>query len=54
MANEIGNVTGITGSSTALNTQRDQGAVKPKPQGNHNPGGTKPEKAPSARVPIAK
>ena len=45
MANEIGNVTGITGSSMALNTQRDQGAVKPKPQGNHNPGGTKPEMA---------
>lgn len=52
--NEIGNVKGITGHSTALNGQGGQGAVKPSASGNASPGGTKPEKCPEASVPMPK
>lgn len=42
MANDIGNVTGIRGTSTELNTQPGQGADKPSFSGKENPGDTKP------------
>ncbi len=45
MANDIGNVRGISGTSVALNNQSGQGTIKPSPtSGNSNPGGTKPSK----------
>lgn len=53
MADEIGNVKGISGNSMSLNTQGGQGAVKGKPMGNGNPGGTKPSKPGEASVPKA-
>lgn len=54
MTNEIGNVKGITGSSTALNGQAGQGAVKPSASGNTSPGGTQPPKPGEASVPMPK
>lgn len=53
MADEIGNVRGISGNSMSLNGQAGQGAVKAKPSGNGNPGGTKPPKEAQASVPKA-
>ena len=53
-SNEIGNVKGITGHSTALNGQTGQGAMKPSAAGKESPGGTKPPKAPEAPVPMPK
>ncbi len=54
MANDIGSVKGVSGSSTALNTQRGEGGMKPSPSGNHNPGNTKPPKAEECHVPMPK
>lgn len=54
MANEIGNVRGISGNSMALNGQAGQGGVKPSASGNGSPGGTKPDKPADKSVPIAK
>lgn len=55
MANEIGSVTGITGTSMGLNTQKGQGAVKPMASaGSSSPGGTKPDKPAEAGVPMPK
>lgn len=54
MSNEIGNVKGITGTSSALNGQAGQGAVKPSASGNSNPGGCKPDKPAAASVPMPK
>jgi hypothetical protein len=54
MSNTIGNVTGITGTSTALNGQPGQGTQKPSPQGNSSPGGTKPPKPADGPVPMPK
>lgn len=54
MPNDIGSVRGITGTSTALNTQSGQGAVKPSAQGKENPGMTKPDKPADAPVPMPK
>lgn len=54
MSNEIGNVKGITGHSTALNGQAGQGAVKPMASGNASPGGTKPDKPACGSVQMPK
>jgi hypothetical protein len=54
MANSIGDVKGISGTSTALNTQAGHGAVKPSASGNSDPGGTKPPVVPDANVPMPK
>lgn len=54
MANDIGGVKGVSGSSMALNTQRGEGAMKPSPTGNSNPGNTKPPKAEECHVPMPK
>lgn len=54
MANDIGSVKGITGSSMALNSQKQVGAEKPKAEGNHNPGGHKPERVSESMVPMPK
>ena len=54
MADEIGSVRGVSGTSMALNTQSGQGAVKPSAKGNASPGGTKPERAPEGNVPMPK
>jgi hypothetical protein len=54
MADDIGSVKGISGNSMSLNGQAGQGAVKCKPAGNGNPGGTKPTKEAEASVPMPK
>jgi hypothetical protein len=54
MANEIGSVKGITGTSMGLNGQAGQGAVKPSASGNSNPGNTKPSKPAEGSVPMPK
>lgn len=54
MANDIGSVKGISGSSMALNGQSGQGAVKPSTKGSDSPGGTKPPKPESKPVPLQK
>lgn len=54
MANDIGSVRGISGTSTALNGQAGCGAVKPSASGKDSPGGTKPPKPAAASVPVAK
>lgn len=54
MANEIGSVKGITGTSMALNGQSGQGGVKPQPSGKGDPGGTKPDKPAACSVPMPK
>ena len=52
MADDIGNIKSVNGSSVALNCQKGQGAVKTSASGNHNPGDTKPPRAPESPVPI--
>lgn len=54
MANDIGNVKGITGNSMALNGQAGQGGVKPMASGNGDPGGTKPSMPADKPVPMPK
>ena len=54
MPNDIGSVTGITGTSMALNGQPGQGTQKPKPMGNSDPGGTKPPMPKDEKVPMPK
>lgn len=55
MANDIGSVRSVSGTSMNLNGQKGEGAQKPMPSaGSANPGGTKPEKAPSGPVPMPK
>lgn len=54
MGDQIGNVRGITGSSMALNGQKGESAQKPMASGNHNPGGTKPDKPACGSVPMPK
>ncbi len=55
MADEIGSIKSIQGTSMNLNTQKGEGAQKPMPSGGtSNPGGTKPAKAPEAPVPMPK
>ena len=55
MANEIGNVRGVSGTSMNLNTQPGQGTQKPSPSaGTENPGGTKPPKPAEGPVQMPK
>ena len=54
MANDIGSVKGVSGTSMALNCQSGQGTQKPSAAGNSNPGNTKPPKAPEGPVPMPK
>jgi hypothetical protein len=55
MANEIGEVKSINGTSMALNTQKGDGAQKPNMgKGTSSPGGTKPDKPAAAPVPMPK
>lgn len=54
MANDIGNIGSVNGSSTALNSQRGCGAMKPSAKGNDSPGGTKPSKPAETSVPMPK
>ncbi len=55
MADDIGSVKSISGTSMNLNGQSGQGATKPMPSsGSANPGGTKPEKPAEAPVPMPK
>lgn len=54
MADDIGNVKGITGTSMALNGQPGQGAVKPSAAGKSDPGGTKPPMDKEEHVPMPK
>jgi hypothetical protein len=52
--NTIGDVTGIKGTSIALNNQRGDGAQKPVASGNDNPNDTKPPKPAEAPVVMPK
>lgn len=54
MANSVGDVRGISGSSVALNTQRGQGGHKPSAKGNNNPSDSKPPRAEETKVEINK
>lgn len=54
MANDIGSVKGVSGSSMALNTQAGRGTQKPSASGKDNPGGTKPPMPADAPVPMPK
>jgi len=49
MANDIGNITSVSGSSMALNSQKG-GAAKPSASGQSNPNGTKPAKEGTAKT----
>ena len=54
MANDIGDVKGIRGFSTSLNTQPGNGGDKPLPMGGKSdPGGTKPPESKEVKVPLA-
>lgn len=53
MANDIGSVRGVTGTSMALNTQPGDGANKPAFGGKDNPGDTKPPNPSSGKSPKA-
>ena len=54
MANDIGSVSSITGTSMALNTQAGQGTQKPSWKGKDNPGDTKPDRPADGPVPMPK
>lgn len=55
MADDIGMVKGINGTSMALNNQKGEGGQKPMASGgNSDPGGTKPAKPAEASVPMPK
>jgi hypothetical protein len=54
MADDIGSVKGVMGTSMALNCQPGQGTQKPSAMGKDSPGGTKPLKAPEGPVPMPK
>lgn len=54
MADEIGNVRGVTGSSMGINGQSGAGGQKPSAAGNMSPGGTKPPREPDGKVPMPK
>ncbi len=54
MANDIGNVKGISGHSTALNTQAGQGGHKPSAKGKESPGNTKPPRPEDKNVEVNK
>ncbi len=48
----VGDISPIVGSSMALNNQRNIGGEKPSWTGNHNPGGTRPERATESPMPV--
>lgn len=50
--NCVGDIKSITGSSMALNGQRNVGGEKPSPKGNDSPGGTKPMRDNESPMPI--
>jgi len=53
VADDIGSVKGITGTSMALNNQKGEGGQKPSASaGNSDPGKTKPPRPATAEVPI--
>lgn len=54
MADDIGSVKSISGTSMALNNQPGTGANKPMASGKDNPGGTKPSAPSPAPVPMPK
>ena len=55
MANDIGSVKGVSGSSMNLNTEKGQGCTKPSASGGSaSPGGTKPSKPAEAPVAMPK
>lgn len=54
MADDIGSVGSINGTSMALNTQAGQGAQKPSAKGKDNPGDTKPPYPAPGPVPMPK
>lgn len=50
----VGEVSGINGTSMNLNGQAGQGAMKPSPSaGSANPGGHKPPRLAAAPVPLS-
>ena len=55
MANDIGSVVGINGTSMNLNNAPGQGTQKPSASaGKSDPGGTKPDKPAEGPVPMPK
>jgi hypothetical protein len=55
MADDIGSVRGVTGTSMNLNTQPGEGTQKPSTSaGTANPGNTKPPKPAEKPVPMPK
>ena len=55
MADDIGSIKGITGTSMNLNTQTGQGTQKPSASaGKADPGGTKPPMPKDGEVPMPK
>ena len=55
MANDIGSVRGVSGTSMNLNTQPGQGNQKPSTSaGSASPGNTKPPKPADGPVPMPK
>lgn len=54
MANDIGSVKGITGTSTEINGRPGAGGDKPGFGGSANPNNTKPPRAPDCNVPMPK
>lgn len=55
MADDIGDVRGMSGTSMNLNTQKGSGGQKPEPKGGmSDPGGTKPAKHEHGHVPMPK
>ena len=55
MANDIGSVKGINGTSMGLNTQPGQGTTKPSATaGKSDPGGTKPSMPSEPSIPMPK
>ena len=54
MADEIGNVKGVTGTSMGINGQSGAGGQKPSCAGNTSPGNTKPPREADGKVPMPK
>lgn len=55
MADDIGNVKSVNGTSMNLNTQPGQGGQKPSAMaGKADPGGTKPHREPEPPTPMPK
>ncbi len=54
MADDIGSVRSVRGTSTELNTQPGCGGQKPGFSGKENPGDTKPSRPEGGPVPMPK